>query len=92
MGATDAYVRRPFLYTGFWYGFGGSIVAWLLLAIALLWLGGPVGSLAALYESHIQLHGLGFGGSLLLALTGAMLGLAGAWLAVARHLGAIAPR
>lgn len=92
VGGTDAYVRRPFLYTGLWYGLGGSLVAWILLALLLLWLDDPVGTLASLYGSRFELHGLGLGGSLLLALSGAGLGLAGAWLAVSRHLGAIIPR
>ncbi len=92
VGGTDAYVRRPFLYTGLWYGLGGSIVAGLLLGLVMLWLDGPVASLAELYHSNFELHGLGFTGTLLLALAGALLGLAGAWLAVARHLGAIVPR
>jgi cell division transport system permease protein len=92
VGGTDAYVRRPFLYTGLWYGLGGSIVAGLLLSLVMLWLDGPVGLLAALYQSRFELHGLGFAGTLMLALAGALLGLAGAWLAVARHLGAIVPR
>ncbi len=92
VGGTDAYVRRPFLYTGFWYGLGGSIVAWLLLNVAMLWLDGPVGSLAGLYDSRFELQGLGFSGTLLLAIAGVALGLSGAWLAVTRHLGAITPR
>jgi cell division transport system permease protein len=92
VGGTDAYVRRPFLYTGFWYGLGGSIVAWLLLTVAMLWLDGPVGSLAGLYDSRFELQGLGFSGTLMLAIGGVALGLSGAWLAVTRHLGAIVPR
>lgn len=92
VGGTDAYVRRPFLYTGFWYGLGGSIVAWLLLNVAMLWLDGPIGALAGLYDSRFELQGLGFSGALLLAIAGVALGLSGAWLAVTRHLGAIAPR
>src|SRR5690606_35892630 len=42
VGATDAFVRRPFLYTGLWYGLGGGILAWLLVFFWLLWLAGPV--------------------------------------------------
>lgn len=31
VGATDAFVRRPFLYTGMFLGLGGSIIAWCLV-------------------------------------------------------------
>lgn len=92
VGGTDAYVRRPFLYTGLWYGLGGSIVAWLLLAALVLWLGEAVGSVVGLYNSPFVLQGLGWRNTLLLLLAGSVLGLAGAWLAVSRHLGAITPR
>jgi cell division transport system permease protein len=85
-------VRRPFLYTGLWYGLGGGILAWLIITISLFWLGPPVAELAGLYQSEFQLQGLGFIDSLLLWLAGGLLGLLGSWLAVSRHLGAIEPR
>jgi cell division transport system permease protein len=92
VGATNAFVRRPFLYTGLWYGLGGGIVAWLVISCSLWWLSGSVANLAGLYQSQFELQGLGFGQSLLLWLVGSLLGLAGAWLAVSRHLGNIEPR
>lgn len=92
VGGTDAFVRRPFLYTGLWYGLGGGLVAWLIINIALLWLSGPVATLAGLYQSDFGLQGLGFGETLSLWLSASLLGLLGAWLAVGRHLGAIEPR
>lgn len=92
VGGTDAFVRRPFLYTGFWYGLGGGLAAWLIVIASLWWLRGPVMNLAGLYHSEFTLVGLGFGPTLLLWLGGACLGLGGAWIAVARHLGEIEPR
>lgn len=92
VGGSNAFVRRPFLYTGLWYGVGGGVAAALLVLLALLFLDGPVGKLAALYHSDFQLTGIGFIGSLQLVLLGGGLGLAGAWLAVSRHLGAVEPR
>jgi len=92
VGGSNAFVRRPFLYTGLWYGFGGGCVAALLVAAALWYLQEPVGRLAMLYESQFQLTGFGVMGALNLVLIGGALGLAGAWLAVARHLSAIEPR
>lgn len=92
VGGTNAFVRRPFLYTGLWYGLGGGVLAWAIITISLFWLGGPVAELAGLYQSQFELRGLGFGDSLLMWLCGGLLGLLGAWLAVGRHLGAIEPR
>ena len=91
VGGTNAFVRRPFLYTGLWYGFGGGIVSWLIVAASLLWLASPVAELAGLYESDFKLVGLGVGASILLWVVSGLLGLLGAWLAVSRHLGSIKP-
>lgn len=92
VGATDAFVRRPFLYSGLCYGFFGGLLAWLLVAFGVALLAGPVAGLATSYGSGYTLDGPGF--SYLLGLTGgaAALGLLGAWVAVARHIRAIQPR
>lgn len=92
VGGTDAFVRRPFLYTGLWFGLGGGLAAWAMLAASLIWLGNPVAQLAALYHSDFALTGLGVAEIGALLLTGAVLGWCGAWSAVSRHLGAIEPR
>ncbi|WP_339337915.1 permease-like cell division protein FtsX [uncultured Oceanicoccus sp.] len=92
VGATNPFVRRPFLYTGLWYGLGGGIVSWLLVTISLFWLSGPVAELSGLYQSQFALQGLNLGQTLLLWLSSGLLGLAGAWLAVSRHLSSIEPR
>lgn len=92
VGATDAYVRRPFLYTGLWYGIGGGILAAIILAIGFWWLSAPVQQLADLYQSSFRLQGLGVIESLQLILIAGITGLAGAWIAVARHLYLIQPR
>lgn len=92
VGGTNAFVRRPFLYTGLWYGLGGAVVACLLLVGALLWLGNPVAHLAELYASEFVLGGIGSAHVFALLLVGALLGWLGAWLSVGRHLRAIEPR
>lgn len=91
VGGTNAYVRRPFLYTGLWYGLGGGILAALLLAIGLQWLATPVAQLSSLYQSSFRLQGLGAIGSLQLILLAGLMGLTGAWVAVGRHLSQIEP-
>jgi cell division transport system permease protein len=91
VGGTDAFVRRPFLYTGIWFGLGGGLIAWILLSVGLYWLSGPVERLISLYGSDFVLKGLGFSDSLLLIFDGVLLGWLGAWLAVSRHLSRIEP-
>jgi len=91
IGATGAFIRRPFLYGGLWYGLGGAFLATLLVELAFLQLRGPVRQLAGLYQSGFSLQTLSFSDSLGLLLAGALLGLLGAWLAVSRHLAAIEP-
>ena len=92
VGGTNAFVRRPFLYTGLWYGLGGGLLAWVLVQLGLVGLSAAADNLAVLYNSDFSVRGLGFGQSLQLWLLGAGLGLGGAWLAVARQLRGIEPQ
>jgi len=92
LGASDAFVRRPFLYLGLWYGVLGGVVAVLILLAGLWALGGPITRLAGLYGSSFEL-GQASGSSLLAVLAGGILaGWGGAWMAVSRHLAAIQPK
>jgi len=91
VGATPGFIRRPFLYTGGWYGLFGGIGAWMLVALALTLLQGPVSRLAALYHTQFPLVGLGPDASLTILGGGLCLGLLGSWLSVGRHLGAAQP-
>ncbi len=92
VGGTDAFIRRPFLYGGIWYGLAGGGIAWLLIEVALWLLQGPVRRLSLLYHSDFALAALGPAASLALIGGGAALGLLGSWLAVGRHLAQIEPR
>ncbi|AOV18663.1 cell division protein [Acidihalobacter aeolianus] len=91
IGATNAFIRRPFLYGGFWLGLLGGLLALLLLTVALLLLAGPVNHLAGLYDSRYTLSGLDFDDALRLLGLSILFGLGGSWLAVGRHLRAIEP-
>ncbi|OUS24403.1 cell division protein [Gammaproteobacteria bacterium 45_16_T64] len=92
VGATDAFVRRPFLYCGLWYGFAGGLIALIIIESILFWVDSPVGQLANLYGSSFDLSGLGFVNTLMLFSASAFIGWLGAWLAVGQHLRAIEPR
>ena len=91
VGASDGFTRRPFLYTGIWYGLGGGFLAVVLVAIGTVFLGEPVARLALLYGSGFRLEGLGFVSTLEGVAAAAALAWAGSWLAVRRHIRAIEP-
>lgn len=92
VGGTNAFVRRPFLYTGMLYGVIGALLAWLVVTIAVRILEDPVRLLAQLYGSRFVLHGPTSDDVLILLATGLVLGWLGAWISAARHLHAIEPR
>tara|TARA_B110000977_G_C11070877_1_gene489494 strand:+ start:2127 stop:2957 length:831 start_codon:yes stop_codon:yes gene_type:complete len=91
VGGTDAFVRRPFLYLGFWYGLGGAVTAFFLLQTSLYFLSSPVEMLAQSYRDNFALQGLDLLGNLLLLVSGSILGIVGSVLAVSRHLADIEP-
>jgi cell division transport system permease protein len=86
LGATDAFIRRPFYYFGALQGLAGGLVAWGTVLIAALLLRGPVADLAYLYGIEFALHILPLSDSALLFGLAALLGWAGAWLSLSRHL------
>ena len=92
IGGTNAFIRRPFLYSGLLQGTIGGIMAWILVVIALALLGGPARELASLYGSTFSLRGLQADTIGLLLGGGAVLGWLGSRIAVGRHLLAINPR
>lgn len=92
VGATESYVRRPFLYSGFWYGLSGGIVALILLLIGYYSVIQPVTELLALYQAEFVLQGVSVSTALGVIATGVGLGVVGAWLAVGQHLLELRPR
>jgi cell division transport system permease protein len=91
VGATNAFIRRPFLYCGLWYGLFGGAIAWLLVTLSMWSLKGPVGRLAGLYHSDFALAVIHLQTLGVLLSAGTLLGLAGSWISVGRHLQAIEP-
>jgi len=92
IGGTDAFIRRPFLYTGFWYGLLGGIIAWLLVSFTLLSISNPIEKLTSLYQNQFSLNYMSFLSTILLLLLSILLGLIGSWFAVGRHLREIEPQ
>jgi cell division transport system permease protein len=86
VGATGGFIRRPFLYSGLWYGLAGGLLAWLLVRLALVVLAGPVEVLGGAYDAELGLRPLSARLSLALVLGSGALGIIGSWLAVDRHL------
>ena len=86
VGATTAYVRRPFLYGGVWYGFFGGVLSLVIVHSSLLFMIAPVNQLAKLYGSHYSVTGLGAWITLVILVSSSLLGLVGAWIAMAQHL------
>ena len=91
IGATNRFIRRPFLYTGIWYGLIGGLLAWSAVFTTMMLLKAPVNRLADLYYSQFTLSLPGLENALLLVFSGVLLGLAGSWIAVGRHLQDIEP-
>jgi cell division transport system permease protein len=91
IGATDAFIRRPFLYGGVWYGLLGGIISWLIVELGYLAISGPLARLNLLYKSDMNLITFSFQDFIVLIASSTLLGLAGSWIAVARHLNQIEP-
>jgi len=92
IGATDAFIRRPFLYFGAIQGLLGGIAAWLIVLSSLHLLKQPLANLSLLYGSNFALEPLSAADSASLLLFSLYLGWLGAWLSVARHLSLIESR
>jgi cell division transport system permease protein len=92
VGGSDAFVRRPFLYSGVWYGLGGALIAWLIVTVVITVLGEPVQRIAGLYGSTFELNGLRLEGTGVLLLGGVVLGWLGSFIAATRELRGIEPK
>ncbi len=91
IGATDGFILRPYLYTGMWFGVLGATVAWLATTVMTFILNSAVEDLAALYDSQFRLNGLNWDESVLLIITGSLLGCIAARISAQRHLKEIEP-
>lgn len=92
VGATDAFIQRPFLYTGFWYGLLGGLLAWFAVVILLWWMSGSIAAVSELYQKNFNLTGID--GHTLLIMLGlsVFLGLSGSLISVKRYVSEIEPK
>lgn len=86
VGAGNAFVRQPFLYTGLWYGLMGGLLAVALISFAMFYLSRPLGLLLETYGTAFEMRGLEGNHALWVLAGGAVLGWLGAWIAVQRYL------
>jgi len=92
IGASNAFVRRPFLWSGFWYGLFGGLLALGLVQCGLYLLEQPAARLAGLYQSGVTVLSLTLVESLAILGVGIALGLVGSWFAATRHMRRIEPK
>ena len=91
IGATDAFIRRPFYYLGLLQGAAGGVVALAIVSGGLFLLNREVRALAESYGSSFRFNLLGPADSVAIVLFAGLLGLVGAQLSVSRHLREIEP-
>lgn len=92
IGASNSFIRRPFLYFGLVQGLLGGTAAWLLITISLSLLNASLADLTQLYASNFHLQHLSIADSITLLGFSAYLGWLGALLSVSQHLWEIEPR
>ena len=91
VGATEAFIQRPFLYTGIWYGVIGGILAWLIINLLVWYLDSALAELLGLYGSQLEMKSLTFIELLQLVGLASFLGWLGSYLSVRQHLRSIEP-
>lgn len=92
IGATDAFIRRPFFYLGLLQGACGGLIALGIIAATFAALGGDVHKLAQSYGSQFVLRFLGPQDAAAAVVVAALLGWLGAYLSVSRYLREIEPQ
>ena len=86
LGASDGFIRRPFIYLGAWYGLAAGALALGLLTLAALALRGPLAALARSYGSTFALAGLDVVGAIAVVVAATAIGWLGAWLVTGHFL------
>lgn len=86
IGATHAFIRRPFLYMGWMQGLLGGVAAILIVSLCMALLGGSLSDLTQLYTSSFAPQGLSASTNIALLLVSSGIGWLGAWISVTQYL------
>jgi cell division transport system permease protein len=86
LGADNGFVRRPFLYIGFWYGMFAGVASLILIGLVEWALAAPLSALASSYDHRFEVHGLSLAQMGVVLIASAALGWLGAWIAASRHI------
>lgn len=86
VGATNGFIQRPFLYSGFWMGFISGVLAWFVVTIMMLILRQPVETLSELYGGNFHLLFFSFTDTLKLLCISSALGVLGSWAVLSYQL------
>ncbi|MDD5460417.1 MAG: permease-like cell division protein FtsX [Methylococcales bacterium] len=91
VGATNSFILRPFLYSGFWIGFISGVSAWFIVNVLMLILRQPVEKLSGLYDGSFHLLFLSFTDTLALIFVSSVLGVISSWFVVIYQLRQLKP-
>lgn len=91
VGATDSFIHRPFLYTGFWYGLLGGVIAWMAVILILWWMDSSIQAFANFYDKSFHITGLTGSALMMMLALSILLGLLGSLISVQRHVREIEP-
>lgn len=91
VGATNGFIQRPFLYSGFWLGFFSGVAAWFIVTVTTLVLKQPIEKLSGLYDGSFHILFLGFLETMAMLGISSVLGMAGSWIVVHFQLRQLKP-
>jgi len=86
VGATDSFIQRPFLYSGFWIGFFSGVTAWFIVTMLMLVLRQPVEALSGLYQGDFHLLFFSFADTITLIFISSILAISGSWATLSYQL------
>jgi len=86
VGATNSFIRRPFLYAGFWIGFISGISAWFIVTLLMLIIRQAVEKLSSLYGGSFHMLFLSVTDTLVLIFISSLLGILASWVVLSYQM------